>query len=76
VVVARSVDAGWAITFPLAAAVAVETGGDLSHGSIVLRELGKPAVTNLRGITRAVSTGDLIELDAQNGTVRRFLPAP
>jgi rifampicin phosphotransferase len=76
VVVARSVDAGWAITFPLAAGVAVETGGDLSHGSIVLRELGKPAVTNLREITRSIQTGELIELDAQQGTVRRVLPAP
>ncbi len=74
VVVARSVDAGWAITFPLAAAVAVETGGDLSHGSIVLRELGKPAVTNLRGITRSIQTGELIELDAKQGTVKRVLP--
>jgi rifampicin phosphotransferase len=69
VLIARSVDAGWVITFPLVDAVAVETGGDLSHGSIVLRELGKPAVTNVRNMMRGIATGDLVELDAQHGTL-------
>ncbi len=69
VLIARSIDAGWAITFPLVDGVAVETGGDLSHGSIVLRELGKPAATNLRSITRGIKTGDTVELDAMRGLV-------
>ena len=40
VLVARSVDAGWIPTVALASAVVVEIGGDLSHGSILLRERG------------------------------------
>jgi rifampicin phosphotransferase len=75
VLVARSVDAGWISTFALVAGVAVETGGDLSHGSILLRERGIPAITNTPGITRAVSTGDLVELRAQSGTLERRHPA-
>jgi rifampicin phosphotransferase len=71
VLVARSVDAGWIPTFALVAGVAVETGGDLSHGSILLRERGVPAITNSPGITKAVSTGDLVELRAQSGTLER-----
>jgi rifampicin phosphotransferase len=71
ILVARSIDAAWAITFPHVIGVAVETGGDLSHGSIVLRELGKPAVTNARNVFRQVNTGDVIELDAQHGVVTR-----
>jgi len=36
----------------------VETGGDLSHGSIILREIGLPAITNVRGVTKVIQTGD------------------
>jgi pyruvate,water dikinase len=69
VLVARSVDAGWIPTFALVAAVAVETGGDLSHGSILLREWGIPAATNVRGATRLVRTGDPVELRAGPGVL-------
>jgi pyruvate,water dikinase len=69
VLVARSVDAGWLSTFALVAGVVVETGGDLSHGSILLRERGVPAITNTRGATRALATGDVVELRAGAGVV-------
>lgn len=71
--VARWVDAGWIGTFAHAAAVVVvETGGDLSHGSILLRERGVPAVTNVPGVTRAIRTGDEVEVRARAGAVERF----
>lgn len=70
ILVARTVDAGWIPTFRKAQAVAVELGGDLSHGSIILRELGYPAITGAHGITRGIATGDRIELDADRGTVQ------
>ncbi len=73
VLVARSVDAGWVPIFGSVAAVAVEIGGDLSHGSIILRELGVPAVTNL-GPLPGLATGDRVELDATVGRLRRFEP--
>ncbi len=72
--VARSVDAGWIPTFALVAGVVVETGGDLSHGSILLRERGIPAVTNVRGATRAAVTGEMWELRAGAGVVVRLSP--
>ena len=70
--IARSVDAGWVPVFSSVAAVAVEIGGDLSHGSIILRELGVPAVTNLGAIGDAIRDGDLVELDARRATLRRL----
>ena len=70
VLVARSVDAGWVSTFGSVDAVVVDIGGDLSHGSIILRELGLPAVTNATGVTEAVRTGDLVEVDAGRGVLR------
>lgn len=69
VLVARSIDAGWIPTMTAADAVVAEIGGDLSHGSILIRELGLPAVTNARGVTRAVATGDRITVDATTGRV-------
>ena len=71
VLVAPAVDAGWMPLFHQVAGVAVETGGDLSHGSILLRELGIPSVTNVAGLMRSVAPGEEIELDAAAGMVRR-----
>jgi pyruvate,water dikinase len=71
ILVARSVDAGWIPTFAQVAGVVVETGGDLSHGSILLREIGLPAITNVRGVTRIIRTGDEIVLRAGPGVVER-----
>ncbi|HEX9921937.1 MAG TPA: PEP-utilizing enzyme, partial [Anaerolineae bacterium] len=69
ILVARSVDAGWIPTFSCVAGVVVEIGGDLSHGSIILREIGLPAITNVRGITRQIQTGDELVLRAGVGVV-------
>jgi pyruvate,water dikinase len=71
ILVAPAVDLGWILPFGRVAGVAVETGGDLSYGSIALREMGLPAVTNVRGLSRAVRTGDRLVLDAGAGTVER-----
>ncbi|MEO1060992.1 MAG: PEP/pyruvate-binding domain-containing protein [Actinomycetota bacterium] len=70
VLVARSVDAGWIAAFGSVDGVVVDMGGDLSHGSIILRELGLPAVTNAAGASAAIRSGDLVELDATRGVVR------
>lgn len=71
ILVARSIDVGWVGTFSLVAGVAVETGGHLSHGSVVLREIGLPAVTNAAGATSMIATGDQITLNAERGLVVR-----
>ena len=49
------------------AGVVVETGGDLSHGSIILWEIGLPAITNVRGVTKVIQTED--ELILRTGGV-------
>lgn len=71
ILVARSIDAGWIPTFALVAGAVVETGGDLSHGSIILREIGLPAITNVRDATRAIRTGEPLLLHAGRGVVER-----
>ncbi|MCU0499633.1 MAG: PEP-utilizing enzyme [Anaerolineae bacterium] len=71
ILIARSVDAGWLPTFSKVSGVVVETGGDLSHGSILLREIGLPAITNVSAITAYVQTGDPVRLHADRGVVER-----
>jgi len=69
ILVARFTDPGWTPIFPLAAAVVTEIGGVLSHGAIVAREFGIPAVVNVQKATEQIRTGDLLRVDGSNGQV-------
>jgi pyruvate,water dikinase len=74
ILVAPSTDPGWTPLFVRAAAVVMETGGYLSHGAIVAREYGLPAVVNLPGILDLVSDGDVLTVNGDAATVERFGP--
>jgi len=76
VLVAPSTDPGWTPLFLKAGALVVETGGYLSHGAIVARELGIPAVVNLPGILQRLETGDWLAVDGVGGRVTRLSPPP
>ena len=69
ILVARFTDPGWTPIFPLAAAVVTEIGGMLSHGAVVAREYGIPAVVNVQHATEAIHSGDRIEVDGAAGRV-------
>lgn len=75
VLVAPATDPSWTPAFFKASAVVMETGGYLSHGAIVARELGIPAVANVAGILAALDSGDQLEIDANRGLVRRVPPS-
>jgi len=49
--------------------IITEEGGILSHASVISRELKKPCIIAFKGITKIIKSGDLIELDAEEGTV-------
>lgn len=72
ILVAPALDPSWIPLFTLASGLVVEMGGTLSHGSIIAREYGLPAVVNVPGITRALKSGDRILLDGSTGVVRRL----
>lgn len=69
ILVCRSTDPGWVPLFHLAAGVAVDMGGQMSHGAIVARELGLPCVTCTVDGTRRLRTGDMVRLDGDAGTI-------
>jgi pyruvate,water dikinase len=60
----------WTPLFPLAAAVVTDIGGPLSHGSIVAREYGIPAVMGTGVATKRIRNGQMITVDGNAGTVR------
>lgn len=53
-----------------AGGVVTAWGGILSHAAIVCRELGKPCLTNVKGVLESIHDGDLIGVDAERGEVR------
>jgi phosphohistidine swiveling domain-containing protein len=69
VLVCPSTDPAWVPLFVRARALVMETGGVLSHGAIVAREFGLPAVGGLPGIMRRVRTGQRLRVDGGQGRV-------
>lgn len=76
ILVAPSTDPAWTPLFLKAGGLVMETGGYLSHGAIVAREFGIPAVVNLPGILAQVEAGALLEVDGDGGRVRRLTTPP
>jgi pyruvate,water dikinase len=69
VLVCPSTDPAWVPLFVNARALVMETGGVLSHGAIVAREFGLPAVAGLSGVTRRLKTGQRLRVDGGSGVV-------
>jgi len=62
-------DAGWAPLLAQAGGLISEVGGRLSHGAIVAREYGIPAVMNLPQATQKLKDGQRVRLHGQSGRV-------
>lgn len=69
ILVCVSTDPAWAPLFSLAGGLVTELGGALSHGAIIARELGLPAVVNVAGATSWLRDGDVVRVDGASGTV-------
>ena len=69
ILVVSVIDPGMAPLFGVAAGLVAEMGGTLSHGAIIAREYGLPAVANVPGITFRLKEGDQISLDAERGSI-------
>ncbi|MEU5862565.1 PEP/pyruvate-binding domain-containing protein [Nonomuraea sp. NPDC047529] len=69
ILVCPSTDPGWTPLFLTAGGLVMEMGGAMSHGAVVAREYGIPAVVGVPDATRRVTTGQKITLDGSAGTV-------
>ena len=55
----------------MAKGIVTDEGGVTSHAAIVARELGIPTIINTGMATKVFSTGDLVELNATEGVIRK-----
>ncbi|RPI58232.1 MAG: phosphoenolpyruvate synthase, partial [Chloroflexi bacterium] len=69
VLVAESTTPAWTPLFAMAAGVVTDIGGPLSHGSIVARANGIPAVLGTGVATLRIRSGQLVTVDGSAGTV-------
>jgi pyruvate,water dikinase len=76
ILVAPFTDPGWTPYFVAAAGIVMDMGGMLSHGSIVAREYGIPAVVNVGPATQIIRTGQWLEVNADQGVVKVLDAAP
>ncbi|HET7087643.1 MAG TPA: PEP/pyruvate-binding domain-containing protein, partial [Anaerolineae bacterium] len=69
VLVAGTTTPAWTPLFAMASGIVTDIGGPLSHGSIVAREYGIPAVMGTGVATKRIRSGQMITVDGSAGTV-------
>ena len=69
ILVCPSTDPAWTPLFLKAAGLVMERGGMLSHGAVVAREYGVPAVVNIADATRSIVDGQILHVNGNHGTV-------
>ncbi len=69
ILVCPSTDPAWTPLFFHAAGLVMERGGILSHGAVVAREYGVPAVANIPNATRRIADGQMLRIDGNQGTI-------
>jgi rifampicin phosphotransferase len=70
ILVCPTTDPAWVPLFGKAKALVMETGGVLSHGAIVAREFGLPAVAGIPDVHRRLRTGQRLFVDGGTGVVK------
>jgi len=74
ILVTTYTDPSWTPLFISVAGLVTEAGGQMSHGAVIAREYGLPAIVAVRDATRRIRDGQRIRLDGTNGVVT-ILPA-
>lgn len=69
ILVCPGTDPAWTPLFLIASGLVMEVGGLMTHGAIVAREYGIPAVVGIHQATTCLKTGQLIRVDGTSGTV-------
>ena len=70
ILVAPTTSPSWAPAFTKIAGAVTDVGGPMCHAAIVCREYGLPTVVGTGNATSVIKTGDIIEIDGDEGIVR------
>jgi rifampicin phosphotransferase len=69
IMISSYTDIGWTPYFTRISGLVTEIGSTLSHGAVVAREYGIPAIVSVRGARRIIRTGDTLTIDGQRGII-------
>jgi pyruvate,water dikinase len=69
ILVTTYTDPSWTPLFVAAAGLVTEVGGLMTHGAVIAREYGLPAVVGVEGATRLISDGQRIRVHGTEGYV-------
>ncbi len=69
ILVAPSTAPSWTPLFLTAGGLVMEMGGVMSHGAVVAREYGIPAIVGVPEATEHITTGQQITVDGSAGTI-------
>ncbi|NQU98810.1 hypothetical protein HQ533_05045 [Candidatus Woesearchaeota archaeon] len=72
VLIARTTDPRYTPYMKKAVAIVADEGGMLSHAALTSRELGLPCIVGAKIATRVFKDGDLVEVDANKGVVKKI----
>ena len=70
ILVTTFTDPSWTPVFLSVKGVVTEVGGAMTHGAVVAREYGLPAVVGLDGATRLNRDGQRIQVNGTDGYVQ------
>jgi pyruvate,water dikinase len=69
ILVAPYTDPAWTPLFPMAAGLVTEVGGLMTHGAVIAREYGIPAVVGVDRATEAIPDGAQVRVNGSEGYV-------
>jgi phosphoenolpyruvate synthase/pyruvate phosphate dikinase len=69
ILVTAYTDPSWTPLFMAVAGLVTEAGGQMSHGAVIAREYGLPAVVAVQDATRRIQDGQMIRVDGTSGVV-------
>lgn len=76
ILVCPGTDPSWTPLFLAAGGLVMEVGGMMTHGAVVAREYGIPAVVGVDQATHRLQTGQRIRVDGSTGIIQVLDPGP
>jgi phosphohistidine swiveling domain-containing protein len=70
ILITKIIDSSWTPIFNVISGLVTEVGGMLSHGAVVARELGMPAIVGLKNATKKIPENVEIEINGKSGEVK------
>jgi len=76
ILVTTYTDPSWTPLFVAIGGLVTEVGGTMTHGAVIAREYGLPAVVGVERATRSIRDGEWIRVDGTHGWIERLPPLP